>query len=573
MNVFTDKVFGNGGKYVYYQRLADDEHFKDAPMIYMKAMATSQQYNEIIKNIKLNITASLKAQAAAEKQKEINVLRKISPNVDYESMSPIELINQINKLIGLRDRYKDYLKYLRDWYPKKPSKNMSPVVSSYMSTKIATIINTNYIDDFKDTIGKMIAANGNSTDIKKIAENFSNKVIKDFIADTNNITSELLAETANTGYTLGEENKIWKEILDQINADTSAKTTFITDVMNRFGLREKVIKAYDLIHSKDTPAKYKTHKGAMRRAIELTAAPQGGYIYEVISGFMQGFAVNSNISTSRISDKGTTDLLTVKVDFDYQDMVQQKVEELQYGVSDKAEAVERMTRFTEFLRDNVGEGFVIYGNAKSYRLDRLSDKEKYFQGGTRNIEQLPSFMAQYDIPISEDTVELIINTIPGAILENDNTVPEFLTKALAGQVAKLLFDDWTTIGDQGGSFNAIHVFNLSGITVPLSYLLEKMAEAAEETSEELMANPTSYIQVQFNLPSSIKFQTSQETTFFIQKNITYDLQKGIKRGRGNGRLQQAWQAQSEEALKSTFGINFLSNFNSLLNQLMESLGI
>jgi len=60
------------------------------------------------------------------------------------------------------------------------------------------------------------------------------------------------------------------------------KSSFIADVMQRFGLKEKVIKAYNLIHSK----KYKTHKGAMRKAIELTAAPQGGYIYEVITRFM-----------------------------------------------------------------------------------------------------------------------------------------------------------------------------------------------------------------------------------------------------------------------------------------------
>ena len=39
MSVFDDKVFGNGGNYVYYQRLATDEHFKDASMVYLKAMA------------------------------------------------------------------------------------------------------------------------------------------------------------------------------------------------------------------------------------------------------------------------------------------------------------------------------------------------------------------------------------------------------------------------------------------------------------------------------------------------------------------------------------------------------
>lgn len=558
MNVFKDKIFGNGSDYVYYQRLATDERFKTSPLIYMKAMATTDNYNKIIKDLDLNIVGSLKAQAAAERQKEINVLRRIAPNVNYTDMSPIELINQINKLIGLRDQYENYLKYIKDWYPKTQAKNMSPVVSSYMSSKIASLINREYIEDFKNAVGEMVAANGDSTKIKQIAENFANKVIENFIADTNNITTELLTEMSTVNYTLGEENLVWEQILNQINSDANAKNVFITDVMNRFGLKEKVMKAYDLIHTK----KRKTYKGAMRKAIELTAAPQGGYIYEVITGFMQGFAVNSNISTSRISDKGTTDLLTVKVDFDYQDAVKSKVEELQTGVSDKADAVKKMTEFSEFLKNNVGDGFIIYGNAKSYKLGRLSDMEGYFNGGSRNIKQLPSFMAQYDIPISEDTVELIINTIPGAILEGNTTVQDFLTSALAGQVAKLLFDDWTTIGDSGGSFDAIHVFNLSGITIPLSYLLEKMAEAAEQAADELMVHPNSYVQVQFNLPDDIKFREPSQTTAFIQEK------KNEHRN-----LQTAWEVQREEALKSTFGINFLSNFNSLLNELMASLGI
>ena len=562
MNVFKDKLFGNGSNYVYYQRLAEDTQYKSSPIIYMKAMATTSRYNDIIRRLNLNIVTSLKTQAAAEKQKEINVLRRIAPNIDYDNMSPIELINQINKLIGLGDQYENYLRYLKNQYPKsdRSAKNMSPVVSSYMSTKIASIINREYIDDLKNTIGGMIAANGSSSQIKQAAEEFANKVTEDFISDTNNITTELLTYASNVGYTLGEENKVWKNLFDQINSDTSMKSSFIADVMQRFGLKEKVIKAYNLIHSK----KYKTHKGAMRKAIELTAAPQGGYIYEVITRFMQGFGVGSDISTSRISDKGTTDLLTAKVEFDYQDIVKQKVSELEYGVNDKAEAVEKMTQFTEFLKNNVGEGFIIYGNAKSYKLDRLSDMEGYFQGGTRNIQQLPSFMAQYDIPITEDTVELIINTIPGAILEGNNTVQEFLTEALAGQVAKLLFDDWTTIGDSAGSFDAIHVFNLSGITVPLSFLLSKMAEAAEQAGEELLTHSNSYVQVQFNLPSEIKFRESRQTTEFIEE---------LKLENKSGGLQKAWEAQREEALKSTFGINFLSNFNQLLHQLMDSLGI
>lgn len=61
MNIFKDKIFGNGSNYVYYQRLATDEHFKTSSLIYMKAIATTNNYNKIIKDLDLNIVGSLKA--------------------------------------------------------------------------------------------------------------------------------------------------------------------------------------------------------------------------------------------------------------------------------------------------------------------------------------------------------------------------------------------------------------------------------------------------------------------------------------------------------------------------------
>jgi len=60
MNVFKDKLFGNGSNYVYYQRLAEDTQYKSSPIIYMKAMATTSRYNDIIRRLNLNIVTSLK---------------------------------------------------------------------------------------------------------------------------------------------------------------------------------------------------------------------------------------------------------------------------------------------------------------------------------------------------------------------------------------------------------------------------------------------------------------------------------------------------------------------------------
>ena len=155
----------------------------------------------------------------------------------------------------------------------------------------------------------------------------------------------------------------------------------------------------------------------MRKAIEVTAAPQGGYIYEVINDIMQGLAIKSRvnsavISSSRMSDKGTTDLFTASIDFDFSDIVEQKARELETGTKDKADAVSKVTEFTEFLKNNVGDGFIIYGNAKSYRLDRLSDKQGYFDGGKRNILQLPSFMAKLKLPSLKITSESLIVVVP-----------------------------------------------------------------------------------------------------------------------------------------------------------------
>jgi hypothetical protein len=47
-------------------------------------------------------------------------------------------------------------------------------------------------------------------------------------------------------------------------------------------------------------------------------------------------------------------------------------------------------------------------------------------------------------------------------------------------IAAFLFDDFTSIGDVNMSgANALHIFDLNGVFVPLSVLLFKLAEAAE----------------------------------------------------------------------------------------------
>ena len=55
---------------------------------------------------------------------------------------------------------------------------------------------------------------------------------------------------------------------------------------------------------------------------------------------------------------------------------------------------------------------------------------------------------------------------------------------IAQDVAYMLFDDFTTIGNMSSGGNAIHIMNLNGIMMPLSVVLTLLANAIESINED-----------------------------------------------------------------------------------------
>ena len=54
-------------------------------------------------------------------------------------------------------------------------------------------------------------------------------------------------------------------------------------------------------------------------------------------------------------------------------------------------------------------------------------------------------------------------------------------RMLAQDVAYFLFDDYTTIGEADTGGRSIHVMNLNGVMIPLSMILELLADAIDST--------------------------------------------------------------------------------------------
>ena len=88
--------------------------------------------------------------------------------------------------------------------------------------------------------------------------------------------------------------------------------------------------------------------------------------------------------------------------------------------------------------------------------------------------------------------------------------------------------------------NGIHIFNLNGVMIPLSFLLNIYGRAVEQAER----NPTSIINASYSTPEILWKKPGPESTGYA-----------------------AWQHQREVALKKTrISVHFLASFKSLVKE-------
>lgn len=73
--------------------------------------------------------------------------------------------------------------------------------------------------------------------------------------------------------------------------------------------------------------------------------------------------------------------------------------------------------------------------------------------------------------------------------DEHGTVNQELRNQMSELVAYFLFDDWNQIG--ASNSNSIHLFNLNGVNIPLSYLLIGLGTAIQEVDK----SPSSFFEV------------------------------------------------------------------------------
>lgn len=215
--------------------------------------------------------------------------------------------------------------------------------------------------------------------------------------------------------------------------------------------------------------------------------------------------------------------------------VKRAIDRSTYGTREKnVKAIKELGKHLRHLDD----GFIIYSNAKNYSINEGFQSRGGFKSGEDiSLETFYTVISHFQN--ASVLIGLIANTIPGAIYDTGKGA---LEEVLATDIAYFLFDDVLTIGKGlTNKVSALHIFNLDGIYIPLSYLLFELARAMEEGT----ANPRSIASVKIKTPAFIKYDDPET-------NMGMEL----------------WKDQRTTALKDIkIGATFLKNFQELIGKL------
>lgn len=524
--------------YVFYQRLNSPDGQQNWKNLYQSAMSDfSSMELGSYQTTYSDIADRLISAGQAEQAKERRLLQEIfGVNMGNISLNEYpKFIKTINELMGLKDQFQNLIIKLR----RNKGKERAPTAASYFDSYLSTAI-TKRLRGFIDTQkGMELIADGNyngwMAELTGIIEMSIEDAVKKMSEQKDKID--------------GEEVQIWAEAASLLQKTNGQLQQFKNDVFKRFNLQNVIREIFDWQtkryqeQRKTTRGLAKTVKGSMNMG-EVGARSAAGFVEEYIVGSMQSMSRGGGTLSSNMVKSDNIHLFSATVDISLDNIFQQLNDSLTGDSLEKNRGI--IENFYNNYLSKIKDGFIVFENVKNYSL---GNNFRGFSAGTSQpLSQLPSILDEIGLNIDGDSlVNLLYNTIGGAIGEDRQSyIRDQIRLSMSGAIANFLFDDWQMIGQPGD--RSIHIFNLNGVLVPLSYLLISMGEAIKRVQRA----PSDYFKVTFNMPGSILWP--EKVPMSDGENI-YDY----------------WEQQRKDVeSRSTFSIKFLANFKSLLGQLIKA---
>lgn len=322
---------------------------------------------------------------------------------------------------------------------------------------------------------------------------------------------------------------------------------------------------------------------------EIFARMIAGSVEEFLdTGMMQeglraiGFKTAGNSLKSNIGATDTITLVTRSFRIPLEEL-EAKFQEAAQGFSQE-EIAENFAEASKKLESkDFSDLFIIHGSSKLYTM---GESFKRFEKTDTRIQDFETILNQSGIQdylgggranrLGNKLISLYHNTIPGAALsEEADEVKEIIRVLMAAVAGRLLFSDWSMIGyDYKHGAKQIHVFNLEGIIIPLSFVLKKLAYAMEQFgngSWKHYYRDSPITVANFKKPSKILYPRDLSNQPQIDAGERYPgLDIDEETGKSTN-FYYYWEKQRSDAVsKSKVQIRFMHDFKKIIMEEIEN---
>lgn len=560
MNFSLGELDGIGlnGKYVYYQRLLKNKNEE-----YRKLGITMRQslldFSEIASDPK-NISAYFAQMARREFAKEEKMLREYfdADKLNYyleDKNAAKKIIDTVNAVLGIKDVYERNLQVLLN---NNGQKNLITWFPTYFNRAFDAA----WSDEGSQVDG-IILPKLNALMEERIKEEEPTDEAgfrKAVSAVINENIDEIVRYALILMFDAGVETHVdqqyqtaYRELLAATKKNSAASRQYIADIKQVYELdkiTDILMENFDPeAQAKDFKAKASKVKGKVGANIHS----RGGYNLEnyltfvINEAFKSGLKTGGNIQKVEAHSSGSTGQkadVIINIGLNTS-AIEKWLESSTFGTREKDRAA--LTELQRKLK-NFQDGFIVYTNVKNYTVNSDFERRGGFSAGEAIKLRTFAGISKQIIPDGKKFTIALMNTIPGAL--NDKNYGQVKT-ALARSIAAFLFDDFSTIGNdikQGA--NALHLFSLNGIYVPLSWFFYQLSLSFSNAEQKINSN--GLVRITIKEPSEIEFPTQAHQIAWQKKN--------------GG--QSAWRYQADEALDSTtITVHFLGAIKELLKDL------
>ena len=525
--------------YVYYERLKQDGY--------------TQLYYTVKKNLGIQrgslkelqkTSENLRRMGAIEKAKETAFIQKVfrKPiNVDFDDRKSVkEFIDVLNEAMNFKDLYKRNLQLLL-----KTDKQKTTI--SYFPSYFIQAWNA-----YSDTLWKKVESEFDRT--KRSLDIIFEEQLK---KDMNFLVVDGIERMFRAQPELGQEAQqyadAYKALLGSIGTiDTPGSLAQqFKDIYKLDALGDSLKKALKAEKEKISLESYKKagKSKKFKDSLKAQQGQRGGIALEAIENLcvqvISQMKINGKVETIRGGGYGIKpdNMYLYGIDAGPIVDVLERIKD-----TDREHNIEKAEEINKYLQ-TLDDGFIIYSNAKNYTMSTKFFKESGFSAGAEISAQTYLEVMKKVNKNVRTFIGVMINSMKGAVGENMDLY-DTVCQNLAQDIAMMLFDDYETVGKdlRKTGVKSIHIMDLNGVFLPLSFFLDLMARAIDEIGR----TPEGLVKVEYKTPKKIKYDTNEE----------------IRQARARG--EAPWASQKEEALRDTkISYHFLKDFRDILSQYMK----